>query len=1070
MLVILDKLNFYLYKFWQKTKPYLRWLNLLLPSLPWRSGAKRGKLGLVSFVILASLVLVVWVAGTHVAQADMVKDIKDGMINFIIGIIMAMAGWFIKLTFFILKFVIEVGGYNGFIDSPAVTVGWVMVRDITNMFFVVVLLIISFGTILGLEQYEYKKLLVKLLMAAVIVNFSRIICGIIIDVAQVVMITFINGIAATASGNMTTMFGVGDIFTLSQNDNLSSQGFSGTGEMFLAAVASITFAAIMMVTMLTFLFLMLARMITLWILIVLSPFAFVLNVLPQTQKYAGQWWSEFGGNVVAGPIIAFFLWLSFVTVGAGNARDHIAQDNPNSFGEGSTNPKETSTGITKIMTWEKMANFAIAIGMLLAGAKMAQQLGAAGGSMMGKAGEFGKKVAMIASGATAARWAGRGVVAGGKKAGAYGLGLAAAPFKRAGRGIKAEASKMWTKGWVEPRALAASKRMETAYGKGAKVEMGKTSKEIQDMVMARNVALIEARDTEATEEERKLALEQSEVLRKQLEQKGYEVGEKQGRTELKEAEPLAKRAWARAGLLFAPAAFKEEYVKDQEAGAKYAQEQIEHLISTSKTPMGKFKTEAEADLMKLKKTGEKIKARKIADVLEKRGGVDAAIAKEILAGKSLSELEASGSYTDREISDYKRLTNADKSGVQAEQINATLLAEENKRLAEAKGKEYGTGKGMAREQLAAEAKAESKQAEELLAEKRNLAELQQIKKLLMDKGKGEKIQSVITNTRAELANLKEMGELASEKSGLLARAADYAKNGEEDKAEAFIRRAGSLDLEKSRDATKNLSGDEIIARGAFLEQQLVKARGSGDDFETDKLTKKLMVLRSNAMTGPAWISMALDRALEEAIGISAEEKQKMTTQQYSLSLDLGKKIGDASEVTAMAHELEGRLGSGESQQAFIRDRKLSVESALGKSRQDVAGTIDTEFKDGKVNYNVVDEGDRYKQMAKADAEHKSWSLKVGLQTSAGAPISNRGRDSTGKLVDNALVACAEEFELLNQKLAGLTANQYSSIPQVIEDLKNASERVRQQVVADLAANKGTNAEFLRKLKEDLKIS
>src|SRR3989338_5437944 len=243
MLVILDKLNFYLYKFWLFLKP-------------------RRKLGLVSFIILASLAVAVWFAGTNVVHAD---GVADAIVGWIIRLILMVAGWFLKLTFFILKFVIEVGGYNGFIDSPAVTVGWVMVRDITNMFFVVVLLIISFGTILGLEQYEYKKLLVKLLMAAVIVNFSRIICGIIIDVAQVVMITFINGIAATAGGNLVSMFKIGEIMKLTDNPT----GQAGTGETFLAAVAAITFASMMMMTMLTYLFLLLARMVTLWILIVL---------------------------------------------------------------------------------------------------------------------------------------------------------------------------------------------------------------------------------------------------------------------------------------------------------------------------------------------------------------------------------------------------------------------------------------------------------------------------------------------------------------------------------------------------------------------------------------------------------------------------------------------------------------------------------------------------------------------------------------------------------------------------------------------------------------------------------
>ena len=230
-----------------------------------------------------------------------------------------------------------------------------------------------------------------------------------------------------------------------------------------------------------------------------------------------------------------------------------------------------------------------------------------------------------------------------------------------------------------------------------------------------------------------------------------------------------------------------------------------------------------------------------------------------------------------------------------------------------------------------------------------------------------------------------------------------------------------------------------------------------------------MVTRSNAMTGPAWISMALDRALEQALEISEADKQAMTTQQYNLSLDLGTKVSDPTKVTDSAHELERRLGSGESQQAFLRDRRLAIESALEKSRHDVAGTVDTKFENGKVRYMVVDSGDASVQRQKSDSEYKAWSLKVDLTTSAGAPVSNLGRNAAGEITDSALVACKSELEQMVSKLAGLTANQYSRIPKVIEDLKKASDAVRKKVVADLAATAGHNEELLEKLKSDLKV-
>jgi hypothetical protein len=81
--------------------------------------------------------------------------------------------------------------YQNFIGSEAVIQGWVIVRDLSNMFFVVILLVIAFATILHIENYNYKKWLPKLILMAVLINFSKTICGLLIDVAQIVMLTLL---------------------------------------------------------------------------------------------------------------------------------------------------------------------------------------------------------------------------------------------------------------------------------------------------------------------------------------------------------------------------------------------------------------------------------------------------------------------------------------------------------------------------------------------------------------------------------------------------------------------------------------------------------------------------------------------------------------------------------------------------------------------------------------------------------------------------------------------------------------------------------------------------------------
>src|SRR3989338_4111780 len=116
------------------------------------------------------------------------------------------AQFFMAMAIFFLQFFIQVAGYNDYMNAPVVKLGWVMVRDLANMFFVVALLVIAFATILGRESYEWRKTMVKLVLVAIFINFSLLIGQVIIDAAHVFTITFLNAIAATACGNLIQMF------------------------------------------------------------------------------------------------------------------------------------------------------------------------------------------------------------------------------------------------------------------------------------------------------------------------------------------------------------------------------------------------------------------------------------------------------------------------------------------------------------------------------------------------------------------------------------------------------------------------------------------------------------------------------------------------------------------------------------------------------------------------------------------------------------------------------------------------------------------------------------------------
>jgi hypothetical protein len=367
------------------------------------------------FVVEPTLAQSGTTATTPTQSSSFVGDIWSSILQGISFLLMKLAQWCLSLVMFVLAFIIEVASYNGYLTSTAVSTGWVMVRDLTNMVFVIALLAIAFGTILGIENYEWKHMLFKLVSAAILVNFSRIICGIIIDISQVVMVTFLNGIAATLGGNFIRAFNLEKIQSFSATVN---GGQIEPYSVFLTAAASLFVSVTILVVMAIMLAMLVARMIVLWVLVVLSPIAFVLGVLRKTEAYASEWWSEFGKNVVTGPVLIFFIWLTLVTVGNGVVNQEIWQ---NANGA----PKPTDTSIAQVLTGDNLVNFAIAIGFLLVGINVTRRLGGIGSDWAGKAVDYGKKATYYATGAFAVRAAaqkGAEMAKSGARAGAsYGL-------------------------------------------------------------------------------------------------------------------------------------------------------------------------------------------------------------------------------------------------------------------------------------------------------------------------------------------------------------------------------------------------------------------------------------------------------------------------------------------------------------------------------------------------------------------------------------------------------------------------------------------------------------------------
>ena len=347
-------------------------------------------------------------------------------------------------------------------------VGWWFVM-FCNMFFVIILLVIAFATVLGQEEYGAKKMLPKLVMAAVLINFSKMFCGLMIDFASVIMLTFVNAFSAIGAGNILDVLGITEVTKIDP----SVGGAITFGTIVSAYIFGLIYVVIATAVVAAMLGMLVMRVVMIWILVVLSPLAFFLQAVPgKGQSYANQWWTRWTDNLIVGPVLAFFLWLSFAALQAGGNASPIATNgDADTYLAGNNSTIDVPTdggGIgTKAGSVAGMAKFVIAIGMLLGGMKIAQEVGGETGAVFGKGMAKLQKGGMTAlnTGKSVGKWAGKGA---GRLAGRGALGvvsqsgLAINKLRgKEGRGVVGN----FAKGWGDDLQAAAKKRKKATAGK-----------------------------------------------------------------------------------------------------------------------------------------------------------------------------------------------------------------------------------------------------------------------------------------------------------------------------------------------------------------------------------------------------------------------------------------------------------------------------------------------------------------------------------------------------------------------------------------------------------------------------
>lgn len=351
----------------------------------------------------------------QIAHAGVVSYLFGAGASFVLGwivfginyIVATIFGYAVAIISFFISVVIDLNTHITM--SLVVREGFKITLALANLGFVLAIIVIAIMTILRYESYALKSTLWKLVAAAILVNFSLVICAAILNFSDTLTSFFLDSFSASCATGTNTpniinrndcfaralagSFGpqklwVGLQYNSTGGPALDPQRLQDAGSdlaSILVPILNLIFPTIfLIVTVIAlggFFIMLLIRYIYLAILLILMPMAWLLWIFPATEKHWKDWWNKFITWTMFAPIVMFFIYLAILTMGGANVQLTNGSGYFGSYGYLASGPgSEVASALTSGGGfWAGMLGtllqMAMMVAMVFAGLFMAQSMG-----------------------------------------------------------------------------------------------------------------------------------------------------------------------------------------------------------------------------------------------------------------------------------------------------------------------------------------------------------------------------------------------------------------------------------------------------------------------------------------------------------------------------------------------------------------------------------------------------------------------------------------------------------------------------------------------------------------------
>lgn len=230
---------------------------------------------------------------------------------------------------------------KSFFEDTNTFTAWETFRDISNIIFTILILFVIFSQVtgVGIDNYGIKKILPKLIIAAVLVNLSYWICLICVDVSNILgagFQDFFNGLNSGSTASVTYGGEGGGDTNVAMDVGIVGVSVAGAAVSIVAIFSNPALLLTLFIVVLgvlisvLFMFVLLAgRKAAIVLLTVFSPIAFVLYLLPNTKKLFDKWLKLWESMLLLYPIAGLL-------IGGGNFASGLMLSNYNGTANGAS--------------------------------------------------------------------------------------------------------------------------------------------------------------------------------------------------------------------------------------------------------------------------------------------------------------------------------------------------------------------------------------------------------------------------------------------------------------------------------------------------------------------------------------------------------------------------------------------------------------------------------------------------------------------------------------------------------------------------------------------------------------